>query len=319
MQLDYDRLMVTGGMGFIGSHTVDALLQNNAEVWVLDDLSSGYLRNLERWKQNPKLHFQRGSVISHRTVAALTRKVEAIVHLAAVVSPVVSVRRPERTNEVNVSGTLNILRAGLKNGVKRIVFASSSSLYGNPRTIPIREDTPLNPITPYGVSKLAAEHYCRVYHKTYGLSTVSLRYFNVYGERQSSNPYSGVISIFANQIAKGHQITIYGDGNQTRDFVHITDVVRANLLALKAKRGIGEAFNIGTGRATTINQLQRVLVRAMGEQHVLPTFLEARKGDIKDSCANITKARRILGFQPRITLREGLERLTASLCSAQKT
>jgi UDP-glucose 4-epimerase len=309
MRLTYDTVLVTGGMGFIGSHTVDALLFNGANVWVLDDLSGGHLNNLQRWKRNPRLHFKKGSLTNYKIVDSITRRVDAVIHLAAVVSPLASIRRPETSNNVNVSGTLNVLRAGLKNEIDRVVFASSSSLYGNTPQTPISEDTILDPITPYGVSKLAAEKYCKVFCERYNLSTISLRYFNVYGERQSSNPYSGVIAIFRNRLVKGLRPQIFGDGRQTRDFVHVSDVARANLLALQNKQGNGEAFNVGTGGATTINRLAKILADLTGRRDITPVHLKAREGDIRNSCADITKARRILRFVAEVPLRHGLRLL----------
>lgn len=309
MRLTYDTVLVTGGMGFIGSHTVDALLFNGANVWVLDDLSGGHLNNLQRWKRNPRLHFKKGSLTNCKIVDSITRRVDAVIHLAAVVSPLVSIRNPETTNNVNVSGTLNVLRAGLKNEIDRVVFASSSSLYGNTLPTPISEDTILDPITPYGVSKLAAEKYCKVFFERYNLNTISLRYFNVYGERQTSNPYSGVIAIFMNRLVKGLRPQIYGDGKQTRDFVHVSDVARANLLALQNKQGNGEAFNVGTGSATTINRLAKILADLTGRPEITPVHLKAREADIRNSRADVTKARRILHFRAEVQLRRGLRLL----------
>ena len=316
MRLSYDRVMVTGGAGFIGSHTVDALLHSGLRVWVLDDLSSGSLPNLSQWKKNSNLHFKRGDVTKYKTVVSLARKAEAIIHLAAVVSPNISIRRPELAHQVNVSGTMNVLRAGVKHGVHKIVFASSSSVYGNTNSVRIREDAKLEPITPYGASKLAAEKYCHAYYKSYELSTVSLRYFNVYGERQSSNPYSGVIAIFAQRLLKGLPPIIYGDGLQTRDFIHVSDVVNANLLALRCRRGMGEAINIGTGHATTITDLYRLLTEVVGRTNTPPVFKPARRGDIETSCASIAKACALLGFRPKIPLRQGLKCLIGSFRSS---
>lgn len=311
--MTFDKVMVTGGAGFIGSHTVDALLDQGVEVWVLDDLSSGCLRNLQTSRKNRRLHFRKGTITQFKTVKSLAGKVDAIIHLTAIVSPYVSVKKPEIANEVNVSGTLNVLRAALKKQVSRVVFASSSSVYGNASLMPVSEDQSLNPITPYGVSKLSAEKYCRVFSNTYDLSTISLRYFNVYGERQSANPYSGVIAIFAKQLAKGLQPTIYGDGEQTRDFVHVSDVARANLQALRTEGGIGDAFNIGTGRATTINQLFTALTQLIKRPDISPAYSAERQGDIRQSYADLTRSRAVLGFDPKIEFTRGLELLTKSL------
>ena len=310
--MSYDKVLVTGGAGFIGSHTVDALLEEGSKVWVLDNLSTGTVRNLRRWKNDPKFHLRKNSVTRYGVVDSLVGKVDAVVHLAAIVSPFLSVRKPERVNEVNVSGTLNILRAAVKRKIKRIVFASSSSVYGNQTALPISESNPLEPITPYGASKLSAEKYCGTFHQSYGLSTISVRYFNVYGERQSANPYSGVIAIFANRLSKGQRPTIYGDGEQTRDFIHVSDVVKANLQALETERGIGEAFNIGTGRATSIKQLSALLADLMGKPSILLVRSEERRGDIKHSYANIGKARNLLRFKPNVELKQGLNLLVHS-------
>ncbi len=312
MKFSYDTVLVTGGAGFIGSHTVDALLNEGKEVWVLDDLSSGSIRNLHAWRKNPRFHFRKNSVTRYKIIESLAKKVEAIVHLAAVVSPYVSVKKPEIVNEVNVSGTLNVLRAAVKNEVQRVVFASSSSVYGNQNILPISEDNPLHPITPYGVSKLSGEKYCGAYYRTYELSTISLRYFNVYGEKQTASPYSGVIAIFANRLSQGAQPTIYGDGNQSRDFIHVSDVVNANLRALRTDGGIGEAFNIGTGEATTINRLFSLLAELLRRPDISPVHANARPGDIRQSYTNILRARNVLGFQPKVELKRGLQLLISS-------
>jgi UDP-glucose 4-epimerase len=307
--LKYDRVLVTGGAGFIGSHTVDALLEQGVQTWVLDDLSSGSLSNLKRWRRCREFRFTQGSVVNRRIVEAHARRVDAIVHLAAVVSPYISVHNPDRVNEVNVTGTLNVLTAGIKHDVNRIVFASSSSVYGNQGSGRMRETAPRRPITPYGVSKLAGEEYCRVFHNSHGLPTISLRYFNVYGERQSSNPYSGVIAIFAKQLANRRRPIIYGNGSQTRDFVHVSDVARANLLALQSSRGLGEAFNIGTGRAISILQLHQMLSELVGRTHLKPIFRAHRPGDIRNSCADMRSTERILRFRTEVELRNGLHDL----------
>jgi len=309
----YDRVLVTGGAGFIGSHTVDALLEQGSAVWVLDNLATGSLHNLRQWKRNQRLHISRNTVTNYRTLEALVRKVDAIVHCAAVVSPYLSVKKPEVVNEVNVSGTLNVLRAAVKKHVKRVVFASSSSVYGNQSALPISESNLPAPITPYGVSKLSGDRYCGAFHETYNLATVSLRYFNVYGQRQSANPYSGVIAIFKNQLSKGLQPKIFGDGEQTRDFIHVSDIVKANLLALDTTKGVGETLNVGTGERTSINQLFAILTEVLAKQNIQASHVQERPGDIKHSYATITKARDILGFEPTTELRQGLERLLRSI------
>jgi len=306
----YDTVLVTGGAGFIGSHTVDALLDLGSEVWVLDNLSTGSLRNLRKWKESRKFHFMRSTVTNYRTVEALAGKTDAIVHLAAVVSPYLSVKKPEIVNEVNVSGTLNILRAAVKKEVKRVVFASSSSVYGNQISLPISENNLPAPVTPYGVSKLSGEKYCAAFYETYKLSTVALRYFNIYGQRQRANPYSGVIAIFRSQLSNGKRPKIYGNGEQTRDFIHVSDVVKANLQALEQERAAGGAFNIGTGESTSINGLFAIMAELLDKRHIQPIYAPDRPGDIEHSYANITKARDILGFESKTELRQGLQQLT---------
>ena len=311
--MTFDRILVTGGAGFIGSHLVDALLENEVKVRVLDDLSSGSFANLTRWKNNRNMKVARGSVINYRKVRALAENTDAIIHLAAVVSPVVSMRHPESTNSVNVAGTMNILRAGLAAETKRVVYASSSSVYGNVPSHRISETAPLNPITPYGVSKLAAEKYCQAFYSAYGLSTVSLRYFNVYGERQLSNPYSGVIAIFASRLFAGLRPQVYGDGKQIRDFIHVSDVVRATLLALEENSVRGKTLNVGTGKPTTINKLATTVAALAGKRNTRPTYTAPRPGDIRKSCADISMATKVLGFRPKTTLRHGLRQLIESM------
>jgi nucleoside-diphosphate-sugar epimerase len=310
--MTFDRILVTGGAGFIGSHTVDALVMNDTKVWILDNLSTGRLANLRRWRNEAAVRFAKGSITKLKTIESVTRRVDAIIHLAAVSSPSISTHRPELTNDVNVSGTLNVLKAGVKSQVKRIVLASSASVYGNARFSHVKEDAPLSPITPYAASKVAAEKYCEAFYHSYSLDTISLRYFNVYGERQDTSPYSGVIAIFSDKLTKGIRPIIYGGGTQTRDFIHVSDVTRANLLALASRAGQGEAFNIGTGHATTINELYRLLAITTGKQELRPISRPRRTIDIMNSCADPGRARRLLGFRAAIDLRSGLKLLLKS-------
>ncbi len=309
MEISHDRILVTGGAGFIGSHTTDALLNAGVETWVLDKFSTGSLRNLSRWRNDKRLHIVRGEVANFRLLVKLAKKVDGITHLAAQVSPYVSMTNPELTNAVNVNGTLNVLRAGEQEDVQRIVYASSSSVYGELQRSRMSENEPTTPITPYGASKLAGEKYCQAFSRAFDLPTISLRYFNVFGIRQRSNPYSGVIAIFAKALTDGRRPIIYGDGRQTRDFIHASDVVKANLLALQSRKGIGETFNIGTGRPTSINQLCRLMARISGRQDIRPIHKRKRPGDITASCADISKARTCFNFIPVIKLENGLAEL----------
>ena len=292
---------------------MDALLKDGASVWVLDDLSTGSLRNLRAWRNESKLRFRRGSTLQPKVVEALTQKVEAIIHLAAIISPYFSVKKPTVVNAVNVTGTMNVLNAALKAKIQRVVFASSASVYGDQTLLPITEDNPLHPITPYGASKLSGEKYCEAYNRTYGLSTISLRYFNVYGARQNANPYTGVIAIFTKQLKKSVKPTIYGDGSQTRDFIHVSDIVRTNVQALKASVGAGDAFNVGTGKATNINNLASLLARLVDKAEIAPTYSPAREGDIHDSYADTTRTKQVLGVETKIELEQGLKTLINSI------
>jgi UDP-glucose 4-epimerase len=313
--MEYDRILVTGGAGFIGSHTVEALLKSNVKTWILDDLSSGSTRNLSGCKHNSRLRFVRGSIADFQKVQALVRKVDAIVHLAAQISPFVSMTYPQTTNATNVDGTLNILRAAVKEKIQKVVFASSSSVYGDVKSRYVNEELPTNPITPYGASKLAAEKYCGAFYRSYGIPTISLRYFNVYGERQSSNPYSGVIAIFTRALVDHRRPIIYGDGYQTRDFVHVSDVAKANVKALENETGYGEAFNVGTGKATTVKHLFELLRQVTRRPEIQPILRKQRAGDIRDSCADMMRTRSRLRFAPNVDLKTGLTQLIESLGS----
>jgi len=212
-------------------------------------------------------------------------------------------------NEVNVNGALNLLKASVDSGVKRFVQASSASVYGDAETLPIAEDTLLKPISPYAVSELAAESYAKAFHEVYGLQTVCLRYFNVYGPRQSYSPYTGAITIFMNQLLNNQPIAIFGDGEQTRDFVYVEDVASANMLALTRKEAVGEILNIATGAATSVNMLVKILMKIVDGAKTEPRHLEPKSGEIKHSRASIEKAKRILGYKPIFTVDSGLEQL----------
>jgi len=305
----FKKALVTGGAGFIGSHLVDRLLSEGFEVVVLDNLSNGSLENIAHHMGRRDFHFVRGDIRNRQLVKRLVKDVDVIFHEAAFVSVPRSVEEPVLANEVNVAGTLNLLEACLNSDVKRFIYASSSAVYGESEVLPKHEGLTPQPISPYAVSKLAAEHYVKVFYEVYGLKTVSLRYFNVYGPRQRYGPYSGVITIFINRLLRGEPPIIFGDGEQTRDFTNIKDVVEANMLALKSPGAVGEVFNVATGVATTINQLARMLQEITGRQELKPIHTKPRPGDIKHSYADIGKARKILGYQPQVPLRDGLAEL----------
>ncbi len=307
--LTIEKVLVTGGAGFIGSHIIDKLLANDFEVTILDDLSTGKMSNIEKNMSRENLHFIEGDITNKKIAEKAVTDVDAIFHEAALVSVTRSVEKPLVTNNVNINGTLNLLIASLNADVQRFIYASSSSVYGDSQTLPKIETLPTKPVSPYAVSKLAAENYCHVFHEVYGLETVSLRYFNVYGPRQSYSPYSGVIIIFVNRLLNNTPPIIYGDGMQTRDFTNVKDVVQASMLSLKCKNAIGEVFNIATGKHTTINSLAEMLLKITGKTNLQPKYTDPRTGDVKHSYADIHKAERILGYKPKINIEKGLKNL----------
>lgn len=297
------RALVTGGAGFIGSHLVDRLLADGHTVRVLDDFSTGSESNLPA---DPRLEVLRGDVGDYSTVSVAVDEVDWIFHQAAIASVPKTLNDPLGSHRTNYLGTLNILEAARRARVKRVVFAASAAAYGDEAIPPHREDMPLNPLSPYGVDKVASEHICRVYHRLYGLKTVCLRYFNVYGPRQDpSSPYSGVISIFADCIRERRQPTIYGDGEQTRDFVYVGDVVEANMKAVSARGVAGQVFNIGTGCATTLNSLLALFYVGAGASPDA-RYADAREGDIRQSYADNRLAAQFLGWAPTVSLATGL-------------
>jgi nucleoside-diphosphate-sugar epimerase len=303
------RALVTGGAGFIGSHVVDRLVEADVEVTVLDNLDTGQMENIAQHKRKRNFHFIKGDIRNLRLVKQLVKDMDAVFNLAAIASVPRSIENPLLVNDVNVKGTLNLLKASVDSGVKRFVQASSAAVYGDSQTLPVREDFNPMPLSPYAASKLAAENYAIVFNQVYGLETVCLRYFNVYGPRQAYNDYSGAITIFANDILALRPPKIFGDGKQTRDFVFVEDVVSATMLALTEKNAVGEIFNISTGKATTINRLVQILQKIMGKKNLKPVHEEPREGDIRHSYASIEKARTLLGYEPMFSLEKGLKKL----------
>ena len=300
------RYLVTGGAGFIGSHTVDELVRREHDVLVLDDLSTGKKANLSGVIS--KIEFVTASVTNLEAVHEACRGVDRVIHLAAQTSVPRSVKDPLETNLINVAGTLNVLVAARDAQVKRVVFASSCAVYGKTAELPIRESTALAPISPYGISKQAGEAYGRVFQEMYGIEFAALRYFNVFGPRQDpSSPYSGVLSVFNASLLNRTQPTVYGDGEQSRDFVYVQNVVAANLLAAEAPAASGQAINIGTGKRCTLNATLALLEKITGRP-AHASFAAARDGDIRDSQADIGLARQSLGYDPRIGFEEGLRR-----------
>jgi nucleoside-diphosphate-sugar epimerase len=311
MSKNFSRILVTGGAGFIGSHLVDRLLAENYEVTVFDNFSTGTLRNISH-NENKKLKILRGDVRKFDEVNAAMKDVDAVFHEAAMVSITVSIQDPILANDINVNGTLNVLKASADLGVKRLVFASSAAVYG-PSSGPCKKEvTSAFPANPYGVTKLVGENYVRSFSHSYGLETVSLRYFNVYGSRQSfdiDNAYGGVITLFLNRLLRNIPPVIYGDGQQTRDFVYIQDVVQANMLALESKNASGEFFNIGSGTVTSVNEVAQTLKDLLNKGHLSNVYAEHRLGDEKHGFADISKAKTMLHYEPHFSFKEGIVNL----------
>ena len=308
--MGYSRILVTGGAGFIGSHLVDRLLSDGYEVKIIDDLSYGHMKNLIHHKNNKDLHFIKGDIRNLEDVKEAVKDVDAVFHEAGLVGIVVSVKNPVLTHEVNVTGTLNLLKASSEQGVKRFVFASSAAVYGNPSKPKKKENMPLDATgSPYAASKLAAENYVQVFNNLYGLETVSLRYFNIYGPRQRfdiSSAYGSVILLFLNRLLKNMPPMIFGDGEQKRDFVYIQDVIEANMLALHSKNAIGQVFNIGTGTEVSINEVSRILKELMNKADVQDIHTAPRPPDVRRGFADIEKAKRIMGYNPKYSIKRSI-------------
>ena len=296
--------LVTGGAGFIGSNLARELLARGATVRILDNFSSGKMENIAPFLKDISL--LEGDIRDLDTLRKAMQGVDFVIHEAALRSVIRSLEAPSPTNEVNVEGTLNVLIAARDAGVKRVVFASSSSVYGDAPQLPKREDMALAPLSPYAVTKLAGEHYCYVFYKIYGLETVSLRYFNVYGPGQDpASEYSAVIPRFVRAMVKGEQPTIYGDGHQTRDFTYIADIVEATLSACRASNASGQAINVGGGQQTSVNELVMKLNKILGTK-VSTVHVEPKKGEVRHGLADISKAKEVLGYSPRVNLDEGM-------------
>ncbi len=299
------RVLVTGGAGFIGSNLVRALLERGDEVRVLDNFSTGYRANLD----GLDVEIVEGELRSYERVHNAVRKTEVVYHLGALGSVPRSVQDPLTSSAVNVEGTLNVLLAARDEGVRRVVFSSSTSVYGSSRQLPTTEDTPPDPISPYGVAKLAAERYCISFARVYdSFESVVLRYFNVFGERQSPfSQYAGVVPRFATAIAAGSPIDVYGDGEQSRDFTYVGNVVDATIRGGETPGASGEIFNIAAGSSASVNTLAELIGRIL-DRPVEKRHLPTRAGDIRDSWADLRKAESVLGYKPQIGLEEGLRR-----------
>ena len=300
------KVVITGGCGFIGSNLAHELADEN-EVIVIDDLSTGRSENNEDLLNNENYRFVKGSITDLDLLKQIFDGADYVFHQAAIPSVPRSIKDPAKTNEVNISGTLNVLIAAEHNNVKKVVYASSSSVYGDTPALPKEEGMIPNPLSPYAVSKLTGEYYCKVWSDIYGLKTASLRYFNVYGPKQDpSSEYAAVIPKFITRVLNGEPPIIYGDGEQTRDFTFVKDVVSANILAAKSS-GTG-IFNIGGGQRISINELAETIIKASGTgTDPGLTYMEPREGDVKHSLADIHRAESIIGYNPAYTLDDGLE------------
>jgi UDP-glucose 4-epimerase len=295
------RVLVTGGAGFIGSNLVKALVTEGCDVTVLDSLTSGHRSNLDPF---PQVRFVEGDVRDPEVVSHAMADATVVFHLAASVGNKRSIDDPISDAEINVLGTLRILEAARVHKVRKVVASSSAGIFGELKTLPIREDHPIEPDTPYGSTKLCGEKLCLAYAKLYELEAVCLRYFNVYGPNQRFDAYGNVIPIFAFRMLRGEPLTVFGDGEQTRDFVNVADVVQANLRAA-ASRNLSGAFNIGSGTRITVNHLVSLLRRASGIEPVV-VHAPPRPGDVRDSLADITAANTALGFAPSVSMEDGL-------------
>ena len=306
-----DRYLITGGAGFIGSHLVKHVLGDGGNVRVVDNLSTGSAKRLSQIRDSVQL--VTGDLADNSVAAEVVKDVDYVLHQAAVPSVQRSVVDAVGTNRSNVTATLNLLENSRKAGVRRFVYAASSSAYGDTEVLPKSEEMPANPLSPYALQKWVGERYCKLYHELYGLETVSLRYFNVFGPGQDPySEYSAVIPKFTTKLLAKEPITVYGDGEQSRDFTYIDNVIQANLLALRAPNAPGEVCNIGCGQRVSLNQLIQILEELL-EVRAQVTYASAKPGDVRHSLADITKATRVLGYVPKIHIEEGLRTTVEAL------
>jgi nucleoside-diphosphate-sugar epimerase len=303
---DQKLYLVTGGAGFIGSHIAEALVKRGDRVRVLDNLSTGKRKNLAHIAG--EIEFVEADIRDYAATRQAMEEVSIVFHEAAIPSVPRSISEPQLNHDNNINGTFNVLQAAHEAEVKRVIFAASSSAYGETEVLPKQEEMLPSPLSPYAVAKLVGEYYCQVFTRVYGLETVCLRYFNVFGPRQDpSSPYSGVISKFITALLNGRAPMIYGDGEQSRDFTYVDNVVAANLQAAEALGAAGQVMNLGLCERTTLNQLLGELQRIIGTS-LTPQYEDARAGDIRHSLADITRAEELLGYRPTVGLAEGLRR-----------
>ena len=307
------KVVVTGGAGFIGSNLVDRLIGQEYQVSIIDNLSTGKLPNIQSVIDSGKVEFSKGSITNLSLLKKVFSGAKYVFHQAALPSVPRSVKDPKKSHDMNITGTLNVLIAARDAKVKKVIYASSSSVYGDTPTLPKKEEMAPNPMSPYAVSKLAGEYYCKVFNTIYDLKTVCLRYFNVYGPRQNHNsPYAAVIPLFFRKAIAGKPPIIFGDGEQSRDFTFVMDVVDANIQA--AESDATGIFNLGNSQRVTINQLARLIINLTGNEKMQPFHKDKRPGDVLHSQADISKAKLAFNYNPKYTLEDGLKETLKSLC-----
>ena len=306
MVIEGKKVVVTGSAGFIGSNLTDNLLELGAEVIGIDNLFNGRLENLETAFKNKDFQFIKGDIRDLNLLIEIVKDVDIIYHEAAFTSVPQSILMPETCNDVNINGTLNVLNAARQRDIEKVVFATSSSVFGDLPGLPKKDNAKRSPISPYGVAKLACESYMQSYYRVYGLNTVSLRYFNVFGPRQRDSPYSGVIAIWLGRLLRDESLIIYGDGEQSRDFTYIKDVLDANLLAAQ-NDAAGEILNIGAGNPIKLTDLAKLILKITNKNNLEIEFIDPRAGDIKNSYADISKAKDLIQFNPKFNQEDGLK------------
>lgn len=315
MKLFHPAILVTGGAGFIGSHLVEYLIERGEPVRVLDNFSSGREENLQYLPKYKQLHLEviKGDISDFHTVLTAMKGIKYVFHQAGLVSVPLSIQQPQTSFRHNTIGTFNIFEAARLSGVSRIIFASSAAVYGKNNNLPLKEENPGLPLSPYALEKHYAEQLANLYYRIYGLSSIGLRYFNVYGPRQSSqSSYAGVISILVNRLLNRKRPFIYGDGEQTRDFIYVKDIVSANIHSLEAFGEGAYLFNVGSGKSISIKQLFKLLQRILKANNIRPKYLPPREGDIHHSCADITQISQLLDWQPQWEIESALREYTST-------
>jgi UDP-N-acetylglucosamine 4-epimerase len=311
--MEKKRVIITGGAGFIGSNLTEKLLNDNRveKVRVIDDLSNGYYSNIEEFKSNPKFEFVEADICNYPAMLELTREFHLISHQAALGSVPRSIKDPMRSTQVNIVGTVNVLHAAVQNGISRVILACSSSTYGDSPELPKVEHRIGKPLSPYAITKFAVELYADVFKKTYGLDYVGLRYFNVFGPKQSpDNAYAAVIPLFCKAFIEGRQPVINGDGTHSRDFTYVDNAVQANVLGLftESKEAVNQVYNVACGEQTTLNEMISILQSVSGK-NIQPVYGPERPGDVKHSKADITRIKTMLGYKPEVLFKAGLEKI----------